>query len=597
MTTKTNVHDTRTDGVSTNLGFTLSQLSEIISGAMSSTTTSLATIKNDVALNQHTSGVLKNSDGSYRINFGSANDGLSSSDLANDTNATIHVWADGVKLNSTGFSASEISLDQLKTNYHSYLKGNITVNSKTGDLNATNLTQISFVSDSPNNWAAQQIKGTNLNYNSTTGAISGSATELLNVKSSDGKSGTYLKLISSSKITLSSNSTTPTGTITGYEFGTVTGLDSEGDPTFSKVGANSGLSLSYSNLATQGLAALDNSIYAGNDTLTGTTGDDYINAGLGNNKITGNGGNDTIIATTGNDTVIASTGNDSITAGSGNNSIVGGGGNDTISSGADNDTISTGNGNDNISAGNGNNNITDIGGTNNILSGSGNDQITTGSGNDYIDAGDGKNSITDTGGSNNIWTGSGNDKITVSGSGNSTVHSGAGNDVIDFSKSTGNNIIYGNDGADTIKGGSGDDYIGGGAGADFLTGGLGKDIFKIHIPVSSDLSVDTITDFVSGTDKLDFFDYISTQSSQNFDSTIFDNNNQLKSTSYKTSSDYAKLSTTEQNTFVGFVYDNKKGLLSYDGSDTTHTLLSLVTLNNKPVTLVGTDIEHNVNPI
>ena len=61
--------------------------------------------------------------------------------------------------------------------------------------------------------------------------------------------------------------------------------------------------------------------------------------------------------------------------------------------------------------------------------------------------------------------------------------------------------ITGTSAADTLVGGAGADVITGGGGSDQLTGGAGADQFKFdQTPGTSNL--DTITDFVSGTDKL-----------------------------------------------------------------------------------------------
>ena len=75
------------------------------------------------------------------------------------------------------------------------------------------------------------------------------------------------------------------------------------------------------------------------------------------------------------------------------------------------------------------------------------------------------------------------------------------------------NRLYGLDGADTINGGAGNDEIVGGGGADTLTGGLGRDSF-IFAKDYNDFDVenydmqsqfgDTITDFVSGVDRIEF---------------------------------------------------------------------------------------------
>ena len=66
--------------------------------------------------------------------------------------------------------------------------------------------------------------------------------------------------------------------------------------------------------------------------------------------------------------------------------------------------------------------------------------------------------------------------------------------------------LAGDAGNDTINGGTGDDSITGGAGADSLTGGTGADTF-VFAALASGLTastLDTITDYVSGTDIIDF---------------------------------------------------------------------------------------------
>lgn len=66
--------------------------------------------------------------------------------------------------------------------------------------------------------------------------------------------------------------------------------------------------------------------------------------------------------------------------------------------------------------------------------------------------------------------------------------------------------IRGSNLADTINGGNGVDKILGLSGADLLTGGADMDQFRYYFATDAGLAAagDTITDFVSGTDKLDF---------------------------------------------------------------------------------------------
>jgi Ca2+-binding RTX toxin-like protein len=64
------------------------------------------------------------------------------------------------------------------------------------------------------------------------------------------------------------------------------------------------------------------------------------------------------------------------------------------------------------------------------------------------------------------------------------------------------NSIIGTAAADTISGGAGDDTLEGALGLDMLTGGSGADTFVFGPALTS--SVDNVTDFQSGTDKLQF---------------------------------------------------------------------------------------------
>ncbi len=70
----------------------------------------------------------------------------------------------------------------------------------------------------------------------------------------------------------------------------------------------------------------------------------------------------------------------------------------------------------------------------------------------------------------------------------------------------GNDLLKGLAGNDTLIGGAGLDTLIGGAGADNLTGGTDSDVFKLTLLTESGITSktrDTITDFLSGTDKID----------------------------------------------------------------------------------------------
>jgi serralysin len=68
----------------------------------------------------------------------------------------------------------------------------------------------------------------------------------------------------------------------------------------------------------------------------------------------------------------------------------------------------------------------------------------------------------------------------------------------------GDNALNGAEGNDRLSGLGGNDVLEGGLGRDGLTGGTGADRFVFNTPADTFLNFDTITDFVSGTDKLVF---------------------------------------------------------------------------------------------
>ncbi|MCC5666775.1 hypothetical protein LC653_23505 [Nostoc sp. CHAB 5784] len=165
-----------------------------------------------------------------------------------------------------------------------------------------------------------------------------------------------------------------------------------------------------------------------------------------------------------------------------------------------------------------------------VFSGSGNDGVTGGNGNDYIDAGagddfvdggDGEDTL-DGGTGGDIGRGGGGDDFVIDGlSGNDIYDGGAGNDTIiggpgidnliggegddNLQGDRGNDILTGGIGNDNLQAGDGDDNLKGDSGNDILIGGAGSDIFVFDSRrafISSDLGVDQISDFSSGTDKI-----------------------------------------------------------------------------------------------
>lgn len=100
-----------------------------------------------------------------------------------------------------------------------------------------------------------------------------------------------------------------------------------------------------------------------------------------------------------------------------------------------------------------------------------------------------------------VYGGAGDD--TLNGTGvNDTIFSGSGNDTI--KGNNGDDVIYGGSGRDDIDGSNENDTIIGGFGPDQLTGGNGNDVFAyLSVADSRAGRFDTITDFRSGTDRID----------------------------------------------------------------------------------------------
>ncbi len=138
------------------------------------------------------------------------------------------------------------------------------------------------------------------------------------------------------------------------------------------------------------------------------------------------------------------------------------------------------------------------------------DLINTGGGPQHIIAGNGNDSI---------FSGGGPDFVEAQ-NGSDTIQGGGGPDKI--LGANGNDLIIGGSGPDELNGGNGFDTLAGGAAFDILTGGQGRDVFVFDAHSTEDeghgeplsmkdsneendhLTMDTITDFKSGVDKIDF---------------------------------------------------------------------------------------------
>ena len=165
---------------------------------------------------------------------------------------------------------------------------------------------------------------------------------------------------------------------------------------------------------------------------------------------------------------------ETITGTSGDDSLVGGTGNDSLSGGPGNDTL---------------------------IGGDGDDFISGGAGNDFLDGGNGADSADYSGSSDGV-------SVDLSNSGAQTVSAGEGIDTLLSIEN-----VIGSSQGDSLTGDANANSLTGGFGADTLTGGGGADIFRYTDPndgtfaadgTSGNTTGDTVTDFVSGTDKFNF---------------------------------------------------------------------------------------------
>jgi autotransporter-associated beta strand protein len=280
-----------------------------------------------------------------------------------------------------------------------------------------------------------------------------------------------------------------TGVVLNSQTGTITGTAGADSFTVNANGSFGLASLTFSSwTAGTDLITLNGS--ANSNILGGTGNRDTINGFGGSDFLTGNGGIDTIDGGAGNDSIILNAAN----------------GGSFVHGGADSDTLT-------------------LAGTVSLGAVSGFEALALSGGATYTTTG-----AQFAGGFNLFSTLSGSGTIIVNLSAGDTILNARGMsggatvnfivngsifaDSIKIALGTagtitggiGTDIIVGGNLDDTIDGGVEIDKIRGGGGADTLTGGAGPDVFKYRDASDSGIGVaaDIITDFVSGSDRLNF---------------------------------------------------------------------------------------------
>ncbi len=165
--------------------------------------------------------------------------------------------------------------------------------------------------------------------------------------------------------------------------------------------------------------------------------------------------------------------------------ILGTSGNNTLNGTIRPDWISGYDGLDTISGGDGDDWLEGGPGIDQLYGDAGNDYLSGGPGKDWLDGGPGVG-----------WLDGGEDDDTLFGD--------VDNDILQGGP--GNDYLNGWPGDDRLYGGDGDDTLRGQVGRDVMSGGAGKDLFIFYdlAETGADRATgDVITDFVSGSDKLD----------------------------------------------------------------------------------------------
>ena len=231
----------------------------------------------------------------------------------------------------------------------------------------------------------------------------------------------------------------------------------------------------------------------GNDSLTGSSGNDVLNGGDGSDVLSGVGGNDSLNGDEGDDNLIGGAGGDVLSGGNGidrvietatgtvaltitltNTSLVGFG--TDVVSGIEGASLTGAGGNDTINA-------SGFDGLTTLIGLAGNDSINGGTNSDSIDGG---------AGDDKLFGNNGHD-LLIGNIGKDSLEGGAGNDMV---LGNGTTLATG-DGVDTLLGGADNDTLSGDLGIETINGGDGTDRIRESRNVDISLNVNPTTGVVT----------------------------------------------------------------------------------------------------
>jgi Ca2+-binding RTX toxin-like protein len=281
-------------------------------------------------------------------------------------------------------------------------------------------------------------------------------------------------------------------------------------------------------------------ISAGNNTYITGSGHDQVTTGSGSDSINTGGGNDDVRSGGGVDSVFGGSGHDELWGGNGNDWLYGQDDDDQVHGGEDHDHVYGGNGDDDVYGEGGNDVVSGGAGDDYLYGGGNNDTLYGGTGDNWISGGTGidtlsmnedfsaampqysyavatvdlmDNSAYVVGHLDrfvHVWNSLEDIENIV---GTNEIGSGVDNLIEDILRGDnnansisglrGDDLLEGRGGNDTLSGGEGNDIVIGGGGADTLWGGAHADTFLFGAGDSAVANPDSIRDFVHGTDRID----------------------------------------------------------------------------------------------